>query len=192
MAPRKQIRPPYRNYEANQQKILDAYNSLAADGVVLPSYEEIAKRAEVSLSTVKRHFANLNFDFVCKRERIYTPEVVAKIRDSALDGKSRAQKLYCQIMEGYIEKKDRKTEIVGDMNVNANVSGELKVNIQRGIIRSRADLEALQGVAKVIKKQRRPEIGQESGSQDDESDDSLLVKDAPAIINEVENLIIFK
>lgn len=201
----KQIKPPYRNYEVNQQKILAAYKELAEEDVILPSYEQVADRSGLSLSTVKRHFANLNFDYVCKRERVHTPAVVAAIRNAAIGdgktpGKARAQKLYAQIMEGYIEKKDHKQEIVGDLKVNADIQGELKVNIQRGIIRSKDDLATLQGLATVYKKAKAAEAApgaEAEGGGSDQGDAEIfdeLTKaalDSTAEIN-IDNLIVFK
>lgn len=179
------LKAPYRNYEANQVKILEAYKRLADGGNVLPSYDDLAKEADVSLSTVKRHFKHLDFDYVCKRQRIFTPEVVDAIRKSAIEGKPRAQKLYAQIVEGYIEKKDHKETIVGDLNVNADVSGELKVNIQRGVIKSKEDLQALQGLvdaAKVLTSDKPIE------------DETIkeIKKKVPALIENVESMIFFK
>lgn len=195
MGNKKRINPPYRNYEVNQHKILAAYKDLAAEGIVLPSYEQVADRSGLSLSTVKRHFANLNFDYVCKRERIHTPEVINAIRESALDGKARAQKLYAQIMEGYIERKDHKQEIVGDLKVNADISGELKVNIQRGIIKSKDDLLALQDVAKTYKNFKAAESAPDKAGKAEDLDSDVFqalnkIVESPTV--QAETLIIFK
>lgn len=191
---KKQIKPPYRNYEVNQHKIIAAYKDMAKEGVVLPSYEQIAERSGLSLSTVKRHFANLNFDYICKRERVYTPEVVKAIRDSALDGKARAQKLYAQIMEGYIEKKDHKQEIVGDLKVDSHIEGELKVNVQRGIIKSREDLDRLQVMVRDYKKAKNKVSAEnvETSETSNNGDDIFneLIAGSPSV--NIDTMLFFK
>ena len=69
-------RAPYKNYEDNQHKILDAYRQLQEKGIVLPSYKQLAETAGVSVRTIQRHFDNLDFGYICQRERIFTPEVM--------------------------------------------------------------------------------------------------------------------
>lgn len=195
------LRAPYKNYEVNQHKILEAYKVLQdEEGITLPSFDQLAEKSGLSTRTVQRHFNKLDFGYICKRERIHTPDVVEAIRNSAKDGKARAQKLYAQIMEGYIEKKDHKETIVGDLNVNANVEGELKVNIQRGVIRTKEDLATLQGVASLYKNAKAAEAapgadaqGEETKQTDEEIFDELTkaALESDADIN-IENLIVFK
>ena len=189
MVKKKRINAPYRNYEVNQEKILAAYKDLQVEeNIILPSYEQLAHKCGLSLSTVKNHFASLNFDYICKRERLHTPEVVDAIRKAALSGKARAQKLYAQIMEGYIEKKEQKTDIVGDLNLNADISGELKVNIQRVVINSREDLARIQEVAKALS-------GDPTAAapiDDIEINPDLINKRVPSVIQTADTLIFFK
>jgi len=92
-------------------------------------------------------------------------------------------------MEGYIEKKDQRNEIVGDLNVNADISGELKVNIQRGIIKSREDLAALQDLKKAL--QGEDSVDVETGTATNSSL-GVIKKEMPAIIQNVDTLIFFK
>jgi len=188
-------KPPYKNYEENQYKILTALKQLSEGGDILPSYKVIARRSGLSLNTIKRHYAKLDFGYVCKRERIHTPEVVEAIRETAKDGKVRAQKLYHQIMEGYVEEKSQKNEVIGDLSLNANISGKLEVTVKRGIIRSREDLEALQKVADVVAKGAQssaPVPGEDTkpGKFDDILKD--IGKDVPGIIGSLDTMIIFK
>lgn len=183
-------RAPYRGYEANQQKILDAYETLnERDKITLPSYEQLAEESGLSTRTVQRHFANLDFDYICKRERVHSPGVIESIRKSAKEGKSRAQKLYAQIMEGYIEKKEQKTDIVGDLNVNADISGELKVNIQRGIIKSREDLDRLRDIKKAL--QGVEDVDVKTGMAVDNSLGQIK-KIVTDVVQDIDKLVCFK
>lgn len=199
---------PYKNYEENNRKILSAYKALADAGNITPSFPEVvemtkeldtAKGKGVSLATIRRHFSKLNFGFTCERERIYTQEVVEALRKSAIgktgyDGKSRSLKLYFQIMENYIEKKEQKTDIVGELNVGAEITGELKVNIQRGIINSRADLEMLKETAAAIAKDHKDGEGKDDDKLQDAVSVSLglLKEKAETTIQNVETMVFFK
>lgn len=194
---------PYKNYEENNRKILDAYKALADEKNITPSFPEVVAKTKelngkgVSLNTIKRHFRSLDFKFTCERERIYIPDVVEAIRKSAtgktgFDGKSRAQKLYLQVMEGYIEKREQKTDIVGELNVNADISGELKVNIQRSVINSREDLQALRDAAAIVKPAEVESAPSSPAADAVRAALDKVKQNIPVVAQNVETMIFFK
>lgn len=197
MTAKPRIRPPYKNYEENQKRILDTLGELEKEGNSFPSYRQIAEHSGLSKRTVERHYERLDFGYICEREKIHTPNVIKAIRETAhKDKKPRAQKLYAQIMETWIEKKEERRDIVGDLEINANISGELNVNVKRSIIRSREELEALQNIADAVKQKSSPgEQAGKGGEKDAHKFDDIL-QNVPGlggtVIENVDTMIFFE
>lgn len=156
-------RPPYRNYEANQAKIKRAYDDFTNEtGESLPSYEELAKRTGLSVKSIYNHFKKMDFDYVCKRERVHTPAVLEALRKTAIEtGKAKEVKLYNQMVEGYIEEKKETSNIVGDLDVNTNISGDLKITVAKKIVTSKEQLDKMQNATEAIKEQLTKSAGGE-------------------------------
>lgn len=196
-----QTKPPYKNYEDNQKKILDALLKLADEENPFPSYQQISDKTKemlgkhgISKRTVERHYKSLDFGYICERERIYTPGVVRSIGDAAKKGKARSQKLYTQLLEGYIERKDHKVEQAGELQVNANISGNLSVTIQRRLIRSREDLEALTELGAIVGQAVSSEKPLKPSAGDRLSDDvkDMIQKNIPVMVNNLDTMVFFK
>ncbi|MCK5450273.1 MAG: hypothetical protein KAI70_00755 [Candidatus Omnitrophica bacterium] len=146
MAKRKPGAAPYKNYEANHQKIYNAYLEITKEnGNIIPSYKSIAKRAGVSVNTVDRHFKHLDWEFLLERQKIHSPAVIDAISRNAKAGNIQAQKLYAEIVERHIQRSERRNNIGGSLDVTTKVSGDLQVHIQRRIIRTREELNAAYG-----------------------------------------------
>lgn len=139
-----------------------------------------------------RHYDSLDFGYVCERHRIYTPQVIDAIAQSAIEGKSRAQKLHAQILEKYVDKKGHHIEQTGDLKVDANITGELKINITRGIIRSREDLEMLTAMGNAISKQPEKPAGTVSPTELGEGIAEMIKKDTPIIVSGIDTMVFFK
>ncbi len=169
MTDSKGIRPPYPAYEKNQALIIEAleeiYNETGND---LPPYKEIAARTGLSTRTVYKHYQNLDFGYIVKRERVHTPKVVQAIRRSAEAGKSKAQKLYAQMMEKFVEKKSTDNKVVGDLKTNSNVSGELTVNLVKKVVFSKEELQSLKGGNKPPATTKRSEAASKLVEDNDE------------------------
>ena len=145
MAVKQRIKAPYKNYEENQYKIITALKAISeATGVDMPSYEAIAVESGLSTSTVRRHYANLDFGFILGREQVHTPEVVEAIRKSAKEGKYAAQKLYAQIVEKVILRTAEDKTVIGDLNVNSEAKGTIKVVIERRTVTSRDQIKQIE------------------------------------------------
>lgn len=140
-----------------------------------------------------RHYDSLDFGYVCERERIFSPKVIRSIGECAAAGKSKAQKLHAQIMENYIEQRDHKVESVGDLNVNANVTGDLKVRIERGIITSKEDLEKLKELGAIVGKPGTPEAPASADSDDVATQAAKeFIRNSPVVINNLDTMVFFK
>lgn len=141
-------RAPYRNWEHNQRLIIKALQKHYEEtGDDLPSYAVLAEKTGLAERTIRRHYKNLDFGYIIGRERVHTPSVVTAIRKSAEAGKSNAQKLYAQIIENIVFKTSEEKNIIGELDVKANHSGVLKIEVHKKIITSRQDLENLQSAA---------------------------------------------
>ena len=153
-------REPYKKFDENQLKIKSAYDQYIVENPAggIPSFKYLADKTGLTQAAIYKHFDNLDFDYICKRQRINTPAIVEAIARAAMDGKPQAQKLYMQIMEGYVEKKEQKSDIVGELNTNTNVSGELSVTVEKKIIYSKGDLDTLPpDIKEQIEKEAEPE-----------------------------------
>ena len=90
-------------------------------------------------------------------------------------------------MEGYVEKKDHKQEIVGELGVTAEISGDVNVSIQRRLVTSREDLENIKAVAEAV-----TSAAKSTNETDDVLKASLgLVNKPETVIKNVDTLIFF-
>lgn len=146
------IRAPYKNYEVNQKLIMEALEKCVEENDNdLPTFERLAEITGLSSRTISRHYSSLDFSYIVERERIHSPSVIKAIRDSAIEGKALAQKLYAQIVEKIILKTSEERKVIGDLNVNAVHSGTLKVEVVRMLVTSRADLDRIKEGVKLGK-----------------------------------------
>lgn len=174
----------YRNFDINQAKIVEAYDKYIKDTSQIPSFRKIAELTSLSYVTIERHFKHLNLDDICKSMRVHTPRVLDAIRKSAEAGKPYAQKLYLQVVDGYVEKREEKRDILGELNLNATHSGEINVVVQKRIINSRGDLEKIESAV-------RKAIKETPAVEDTPEVDNSPGKKAPVItINQIDTAII--
>jgi hypothetical protein len=92
--------------EYNRTVIHDAYLALAVELKRKPRLVEVSAKCGLSYHTVSKHIATLNFDPPKDSLRILTPSVLYSIFASATNGNSAAQKLWLQVMENWVEKKE--------------------------------------------------------------------------------------
>ncbi len=139
----KGVKPPYKNFERNQRKILEVYEEIVGVTGDTPSFKELADKTGLSINTIYRHFKKIDFNYICARTRIHTPAVMEVLAEKAKSGSSRDRKLFLQVIENVILKTKEEKKVLGDLKVNSEVSGELKVVVERRVITSREDLEKL-------------------------------------------------
>ena len=137
------VRAPYRNYEENQQKILAAYKKLQSDENPIPSYISISKESGLSINTVYKHFKQMDFDFICKRARIHTEDVMKSLAEKAKTGSAHDRKLFFEIVEKFNPVKKEDKRVVGDLNTNTNISGELTVNVVKRVVYSKEEFDKI-------------------------------------------------
>lgn len=95
-----------KHWELNHRKIRDAYIQLIKEKQGMPTMSEISTITGLSHSTVQRHLDDLHFEPLKHPLRILTPDVILAIANSARKGSAMSQKLWMQLMEGWVEHHD--------------------------------------------------------------------------------------
>lgn len=100
-------------WDRNHVLIKSTYVQLIKDLQRLPTQTEVGKACGLSRETVHKHFDTLKFEPLKHPARVLTDQVVLSIAQSSFKGKSASQKLWMQVMEGWVEKTE--TEVNGDL-----------------------------------------------------------------------------
>ncbi len=99
-----------KHWDTNHKLIKDAYLLIVKEEGRAPTMTEVSKRVNLSYKTVDRHMKELKFDPLQHPARILTEEVLLAIAKSAQKGRSASQKLWMQLVEGWVEKQDITTD----------------------------------------------------------------------------------
>ncbi|CAB4218766.1 hypothetical protein UFOVP1596_41 [uncultured Caudovirales phage] len=107
-----------KKWQENQILIRDAILSFLKLNVRAPTLKELAEETKLSVNTIHKHYATIKFESTNNPLRALTPDVIASIAVSARKGSSASQKLWMQLMEGWVEKQDLNVS-----NKTINVTG---------------------------------------------------------------------
>lgn len=99
------------DWERNHQKIQDAYLAIFAETKRIPTFEETAKRCNLSRQTVWRHSCNLKLEDVIPSVKIRTGRVLHGIASAAEKGDASCAKLFMQLVYGWKEKTEHSGSI---------------------------------------------------------------------------------
>ena len=120
----------------NMEKVRAAIWEIVRENKRAPTNTEIQKKTGFSLTTIKKHLKEINFQPNQSPLRALTPDVIMSIAKSAMKGSAASQKLWLQVMEGWSE------------TINANIEQKtlsINVDIKTRELRERLEeLEQLQ------------------------------------------------
>ena len=137
------VKAPYKNYERNQKLIIQAYKDLQADGSLMPSYKELSDKTKLSVNTIYNHFKRIDFDYICQRARIHTEDVTKALAERAKSGSARDIELFYRVVENFNPTRREEKNVIGDLNVNSQASGTIKIEVVRRGVSSREELAAV-------------------------------------------------
>lgn len=103
----------YKEWDRNHVLIKEAYLTLMVDLLRFPTQTEVAVKCDLSRETVNRHLSEMTFEPIKHPARILTDEVIKSIAQASFKGNSASQKLWLQVMEGWVEKTEQ--EIKNDL-----------------------------------------------------------------------------
>lgn len=93
-------------WEANHRILYETYLRLIKKTRRCPTYDEIEKATGFSRATISKHIKELKFIPEEHPLRVLTDDVVLSIYDAAKKGKSLSQKLWMQVIEGWVERNE--------------------------------------------------------------------------------------
>jgi len=93
-------------WEANHKILYDAYLRIIKKTRRCPTYDEIQKETGFGRKTISNHIKELKFIPEEHPLRVLTNDVILSIYEAAKKGKSLSQKLWMQVIEGWVEKSE--------------------------------------------------------------------------------------
>lgn len=103
----------------NQAIVQQAYIDLIKNLKRCPTILEVSEHVNLSAVTIEKHISEMKFEPIQSPMRSLTPDVLASIYNSARKGQSASQKLWLQVMEGWVE--DMNLGIKGDIEIEVKI-----------------------------------------------------------------------
>jgi hypothetical protein len=91
------------DWARNQALIQQTYIDLIKELKRCPTSYEVSQRVKISVTTIKKHVRQMKFEPQESPLRVLSPDVLISVYNSARKGTSASQKLWFQIMEGWVE-----------------------------------------------------------------------------------------
>jgi len=91
------------DWARNQALIQQTYIDLIKELKRCPTNYEVSQRVKISVTTIKKHVRQMKFEPQESPLRVLSPDVLISVYNSARKGTSASQKLWFQIMEGWVE-----------------------------------------------------------------------------------------